>query len=79
MFQKGGEHWKVWNEVLKGPLAEGQCKGGDNDGSWDSVYGFHEHVATGGTTGTTNRVMSTALGCLCMEAYYRYAKLNPGK
>jgi hypothetical protein len=72
MFQKGGDHWKVWNEVLKGPLADGQCKGGDNDGSWESK-------GIWGGTGTDSRVMSTALGCLCMEAYYRYAKLNPDK
>jgi hypothetical protein len=70
MFQKGGDHWKAWNEVLKGPLVDGQDKGGgDQEGSWDPK----------GAGWMANRVMSTALGCLCMEVYYRYAKLNPDK
>ncbi len=66
-FQAGGDYWKKWNEKLKAALVPNQCKDGDNDGSWapDDVWG-----AWGG------RVYSTALGCLCLEVYYRYQKLN---
>lgn len=70
MFQKGGEHWKTWNEALKKVLPESQRKGGPEDGSWDPSGGH----ADGGC-----RVISTALACLCMEVYYRYQKLVPDK
>ena len=39
MFQKGGDHWKMWNESLKKTLPDCQCKGGDLDGSWDPIAG----------------------------------------
>jgi hypothetical protein len=69
MFQKGGDHWKAWNEAMKKVLLDSQIKGGNDDGSWDNVNWAATH--------TDSRVMSTALGCLCMEVYYRYAKLAP--
>jgi hypothetical protein len=66
-FQAGGDYWKKWNEKLKAALVPNQCKEGDSDGSWnpDDVWG-----AWGG------RVYSTALGCLSLEVYYRYQRLN---
>ncbi len=71
MFQKGGDHWKAWNEAMKKALIDGQVKGGNDDGSWDYDNG------AGGRTACVSRVMSTALACLCLEVYYRYAKLAP--
>jgi hypothetical protein len=68
MFQKGGDHWKAWNEAIKKVLPDAQCKGGNDDGSWDP---------TGSLADDGGRVMSTALCILCMEVYYRYAKLAP--
>ncbi|MFH0939615.1 MAG: hypothetical protein V1899_10100 [Planctomycetota bacterium] len=68
MFQKGGDHWKVWNEAMKKALTESQCKGGKDDGSWNP----HSRWIDDGS-----RVMSTALCILCLEVYYRYAKLAP--
>jgi len=66
MFQKGGEHWKAWNESMKKILPDAQVKGGDDDGSWAPDSNTAEC-----------RVMSTALCTLCLEVYYRYAQLNP--
>ena len=66
MFQKGGDHWKEWNEPMKRVLPETQRKDGDFDGSWDPLFGEPQGHIYGG------RVMSTALGALCLEVYYRY-------
>jgi len=55
--------WKRWNEAMKKALTEHQCKGGDDDGSWDPVGTW---CSAGG------RVYSTALGALCLEVYWRY-------
>jgi hypothetical protein len=65
MFQKGGDHWKTWNEHLKVSLPEAQKKGGAEDGSWDPT----------GAGSDDDRVMSTALAVLCLEVYYRYLPL----
>ena len=61
MFQKGGEHWKEWNEAMKAQLLATQCKGGANDGSWNNDK-----------SANNSRVMTTALCCMCLEVYYRY-------
>jgi hypothetical protein len=68
MFQKGGDHWKAWNEAVKPALCDSQVRGGADDGSWNPS------AATGSDE---SRVMTTALAVLCLEVYYRYAKLNP--
>jgi len=67
MFQMGGEHWKIWNEHLKGTVLPLQCKNGELDGSWDPIGGGR--IPDGG------RVFSTALAVLCLEVYYRYLPL----
>jgi hypothetical protein len=67
MFQMGGEHWKIWNEHLKATLLPLQRKDGAMSGSWDPIG--DGKIPVGG------RVFSTALGALCLEVYYRYAKL----
>lgn len=64
MFQIGGAQWKDWNEALKNALLPSQCKGGDDDGSWDPKADWL--CEWGG------RVYTTAMGALCLEVYYRY-------
>ena len=71
MFQMGGDSWTKWNEKLKPVLVGNQCKGPmplgtgpeDKDGSWDPESWIDPY---GG------RVMTTALGALTLEVYYRY-------
>jgi hypothetical protein len=70
MFQKGGDHWKAWNEPMKKTLVECQRKDGDFAGSYDPLDGEGNGYIRGG------RVQATALGALCLEVYYRYQKLN---
>lgn len=69
MFQKGGEHWKSWNEAMKPALTESQRKGGAEDGSWDPISAGSDD----------SRVMSTALAILSLEVYYRYLPLYRDK
>lgn len=68
-FQRGGDGWKEWNTALKATLIENQRKDGDFAGSWDEGQ-------NGLKTQYGGRVMSTSLGCLCLEVYYRYLQLN---
>ncbi len=67
-FQQGGDLWKRWNEALKKALTDNQRKDGDDTGSWDPVGQFSPNWG---------RVGQTAIGCLCLEVYYRYQKLAP--
>ncbi|MCK6472117.1 MAG: zf-HC2 domain-containing protein [Planctomycetes bacterium] len=69
MFQKGGEHWKAWNEAMKPALVNGQRKGGPKDGSAADVDGSWDH---GEESHCESRVMSTCLAILSLEVYYRY-------
>ena len=57
------EAWVVWNEAMKKELISTQIVHGELAGSWDPrcVWGGH-----GG------RIYTTALGCMCLEIYYRY-------
>ena len=66
MFQMGDPYWKKWNEAMKDAILPSQSKDGDEKGSWDPVgpWGY-----SGG------RVYSTALMTLCLEVYFRYAKV----
>jgi len=66
MYQMGGTHWKAWNSAMKKAVLESQRHEGDMKGSWDPVgpWGY-----AGG------RVCSTALCVLCLEVYFRYAKV----
>ena len=70
VFQQGGDVWKRWNESMKKALVENQCKQGDEAGSWNPVGSFASEWG---------RVGQTALGCLCLEVYYRYLQLQPDK
>ncbi|HEY3322748.1 MAG TPA: prenyltransferase/squalene oxidase repeat-containing protein [Planctomycetota bacterium] len=67
VFQQDGDLWKRWNDGMKKALTENQCRQGDDAGSWNPV----------GTYSTEwGRVGQTALACLCLEVYYRYAQLH---
>jgi len=68
MFQMGGDYWKAWNPAMRNTLVKNQRRGGDEDGSWDPEGGERSAYE--------NRVMSTALGALCLEVYYRYLPMN---
>ena len=66
MYQMGGTYWERWNKSMKKAVVDSQRQDGDFKGSWDPVgpWGF-----AGG------RVYSTALMTLCLEVYFRYAKV----
>jgi hypothetical protein len=68
MFQVGGDHWKRWNEAMKEAILKNQHldKAQDEYGSWDPEDPW-------GNDG--GRVYSTATMVLCLEVYYRYARV----
>jgi uncharacterized protein YfaP (DUF2135 family) len=67
MFQAGGEPWNRWNQVIRDELIRLQRHDGCVRGSWDPNYRW-------GPQG--GRILSTALGALTLEVYYRYAGHN---
>ncbi|MFH1422995.1 MAG: hypothetical protein ABIH42_09830 [Planctomycetota bacterium] len=69
MFQYGGDEWARWNEAMRQAVVTTQRVGGCADGSWDPVDRWG--VILG-------RVYSTAINCLTLEVYYRYARSNIG-
>jgi hypothetical protein len=68
MFQVGGDHWKKWNESMKKSIIESERKDKNDDrwGSWDPVDPW---ASEGG------RVYSTSVNVMCLEVYYRYARV----
>ena len=66
MYQMGGKHWKAWNGAMKTAILGSQESTGSAKGSWDpnGPWGM-----VGG------RVYSTALAVLCLEVYFRYARV----
>ncbi len=64
LFQMGGETWTQWNTPMKDALCQHQETKGCEDGSWDPAQ--DRWGENGG------RVYTTAVGCLCLEVYYRY-------
>jgi len=66
MFQYGTEKWHKWNEAMKKALLDTQRVEGCADGSWDPIDKW-------GMVG--GRVYATALNCLTLEIYYRYARM----
>jgi len=67
MFQLGGPRWDAWNEAAKKALLDNQRHDGDMKGSWDPKDAWGH---SGG------RVYTTALGALCLEVYFRYARVR---
>ncbi len=70
MFQVGGEAWDEWNRAMKSALLTSQRSEGSAKGSWNP---------RGSRSETEGRVYATAMGVLCMEVHYRYARIPEPK
>ena len=68
--EDGGSNKDRFDKAMKSAVLDSQRKDGASKGSWDpkGPWGF-----AGG------RVYSTALGVLCLEVYFRYAKVLGGR
>lgn len=66
LYQMGKPWWPEWEKAMKPAVVDSQRKDGDQKGSWDPIgpWGF-----SGG------RVYSTAVMTLCIEVYFRYARV----
>ncbi|MEO0662074.1 MAG: hypothetical protein AAFZ87_11085, partial [Planctomycetota bacterium] len=66
MYQYGGEHWRKWEKTIESEMIKHQRADGSAAGSWDpnGPWGY-----AGG------RVYATATMVLCLEVYFRYAKV----
>jgi hypothetical protein len=66
LYQMGRPWWPAWEKAMRSAIVGSQRQDGDARGSWDPLcaWGF-----SGG------RVYSTALMTLCIEVYYRYARV----
>ncbi|MCB9916355.1 MAG: terpene cyclase/mutase family protein [Planctomycetes bacterium] len=66
MYQMGGRHWRAWQRSMTKAVVESRRTDGAANGSWEpsGPWGF-----AGG------RVYSTATMVLCLEVYYRYARV----
>jgi hypothetical protein len=67
LIRIGGDPWKEWNRALREVVIPTQRRGRAEVGSFDPVG----PVATEG-----GRVVSTALGSLCFEGYFRYGEFR---
>jgi hypothetical protein len=70
MFQIGGRRWDAWNKKMTDAVVRSQRDDGNFKGSWDPVDPWGEE---GG------RVYSTAIMTLCLEVYFRYARVLGGR
>ena len=70
MYQVGGAVWDAWARCLTRAAVETQQREGNRRGSWDPIDPWGED---GG------RVYSTAIMVLCLEAYYRYSRVQGGR
>jgi len=68
MYQMGGKHWQAWNPEMKKTLLQMQEKKGEADGSWAPSQGY-------GMCACVGRTMSTAMGAMTLEVYYRYLRI----
>jgi hypothetical protein len=67
-FQLGGDYWTTWNSAMRDLLVNNQRREPHCfDGSWDIGTNF---------AADHGRVLSTALACLSLEVYYRYAAVH---
>jgi hypothetical protein len=70
MYQMGGRRWETWNKKMTDAVLKSQRGDGNFLGSWDPIDPWGEE---GG------RVYSTAIMVLCLEVYYRYARVLGGR
>jgi hypothetical protein len=72
MFQVGGDQWKKWNEAMQTAIIKTQRldKNDDRFGSWDAMDPW---ASDGG------RVYGVAVNVMCLEVYYRYARVFGAK
>ena len=70
LFQLGGPRWEAWNRSAKKALVDNQRHDGDLKGSWDPKDAWGH---AGG------RVYMTSLAVLCLEVYFRYARVVGGR
>ena len=70
LFQIGGSAWRDWQKKMNAAVLATQRDGGNADGSWDPLDAW-------GSDG--GRVYATAMMVLCLEAYYRYARVLGGR
>jgi hypothetical protein len=70
LYQIGGKVWDAWNTEMTAAVLKSQRHDGNAKGSWDPVDAWGED---GG------RVYSTAMMTLCLEVYYRYARVLGGR
>lgn len=63
MYQHQGPVWEAWNKRVRNILVASQNKDGDHPGSWNP---------TGTHGGPMGRIVSTSMGALVLEVYYRY-------
>ena len=68
MWQVGGERWQKWNEAMRKALVDHQRMEKDRCemGSWDPIDAWSNE---GG------RVYATAMCCLCLETWFRTARM----
>ena len=66
MFQKGGSHWKLWNNKFQNVLKANQ----NPEGYW--LYPGNFHGPGHGNESVTHKVHSTVFACLMLTVYYRY-------
>jgi hypothetical protein len=66
LYQMGAPWWAKWEKAMKPAIVDSQRKDGDAKGSWDPIGPW-------GTSG--GRVYSTAVMTLCIEVYFRYARV----
>jgi hypothetical protein len=64
MHNMGGEYRLWWNRRIRDVLVDHQSKRGHQAGSWSPK----------GENWLSNRVMTTAVGALCLEVYDRYGE-----
>ena len=77
--QLGGKTWKVWEAALSGTLVENQrgWTAGDKQAGLIDAIKLDEHGSWDAADiwSTDGRVAATAMARLCLEVYYRYARL----
>ncbi|MAG55637.1 MAG: hypothetical protein CMJ83_05030 [Planctomycetes bacterium] len=65
-YQVGGGSWRAWGKALKSNIAAHQVTAGAAKGTWELA---------GPWTRASGAASTTAINALCLETYYRYARV----